>query len=44
MENDWNTAWDKNLWEDIESYGYVRDIADWFKSGEFSTSWEQYMR
>lgn len=35
MENDWNTAWDKNLWEDIESYGYVRDIADWFKSGEF---------
>ena len=36
LENDWNTAWDKNLWEDIECYGYVRDVADWFKSAEFT--------
>lgn len=35
LESDWNTAWDKNLWEDIESYGYVRDVADWFKSREY---------
>lgn len=35
LENDWNTAWDKNLWEDIECFGYVRDVADWFKSVEF---------
>lgn len=35
MENDWNTAWDKNLWEDIECFGYVRDVADWFKSDKF---------
>jgi hypothetical protein len=33
--NDWNTAWDKNLWEDIECFGFVRDVADWFKSKEF---------
>ncbi|MEE1100029.1 MAG: hypothetical protein U0K86_00915 [Agathobacter sp.] len=35
LENDWNTAWDKNLWGDVESFGYIRDIGDWFKSGEF---------
>ena len=35
LTNDWNTAWDKNLWEDIECFGYVRDVADWFKSKEF---------
>ena len=35
LENDWNTAWDKNLWEDIEAFGYVRDVADWFKSNKF---------
>lgn len=35
LENDWNTAWDKNLWEDIECFGYIRDVGDWFKSGEF---------
>lgn len=34
--NDWNTPWDKNLWKDIECYGYVRDVADWFKSGSFN--------
>ena len=32
LQNNWNTAWDKNLWEDIEAYGYVRDAADWFRS------------
>jgi len=32
LENNWNTAWDKNLWEDIECFGYVRDVADWFQS------------
>lgn len=35
LDNDWNTAWDKNLWEDIECFGYVRDVADWFKSDKF---------
>lgn len=35
LTNDWNTAWDKNLWEDIECFGYVRDVADWFPSKEF---------
>lgn len=27
-----NSAWDKNLWADIMCYGYVRDLADWFVS------------
>ncbi|MCR5608466.1 MAG: hypothetical protein K6G26_05325 [Lachnospiraceae bacterium] len=35
LENDWNTAWDKNLWEDIESFGLVRDVADWYKGNDF---------
>lgn len=35
LEEDYNTAWDKNLWGDITSYGYVRDLADWFVSCEF---------
>lgn len=30
----YNTAWDKNLWEDIYCYGYVRDVADWFVSNK----------
>lgn len=30
-----NTAWDKNLWDDIECFGYVRDLADWFISDAF---------
>lgn len=28
----YNTAWDKNLWADIYCYSYVRDVADWFVS------------
>lgn len=32
LENNWNTAWDKNLWGDIMAYGYIRDVADWFIS------------
>lgn len=32
--NNFNTAWDKNLWSDIYCYKYVRDIADWYKSEE----------
>lgn len=32
LTSDFNTAWDKNLWEDIYAYGYVRDVADWFVS------------
>lgn len=32
LTNHFNTAWDKNLWEDIYAYGYVRDVADWFIS------------
>ncbi len=31
---DFNSAWDKNLWADIMCYGYVRDLADWFVSSE----------
>lgn len=31
----YNTAWDKNLWDDISNFGYVRDLADWFVSEEF---------
>lgn len=33
LTNDFATAWDKNLWEDIYAFGYVRDVADWFVSG-----------
>jgi len=36
LESDWNTAWDKNLWSDLDGYGYVRDVADWYKSNLFS--------
>lgn len=36
LENNWNTAWDKNLWDDIECFGYVRDVADWFRSERFN--------
>ena len=32
LKNDFNTAWDKNLWSDIYAFGYVRDVADWFIS------------
>lgn len=35
LSNDFNTGWDKNLWDDIECYGYVRDLADWFVSSAF---------
>lgn len=33
LEN-FNSAWDKNLWDDIMGYGYLRDLADWFESEE----------
>lgn len=36
LQSDFNSAWDKNLWEDVEGYGYVRDLADWFESGHFN--------
>lgn len=32
LSEDFNTAWDKNLWADIFCYQYVRDVADWFPS------------
>jgi len=32
LTSDFNTAWDKSLWEDIYAYGYVRDVADWLVS------------
>lgn len=32
LSNNYNTAWDKNLWSDIYGYQYVRDLADWFVS------------
>lgn len=34
LTENYNSAWDKNLWNDIMSYGYVRDLADWFESKE----------
>ena len=36
LMNDFNTAWDKNLWGDIYAYGYVKDIADWFISDKLN--------
>ena len=36
LSGDYNTAWDKNLWDDIACFGYVRDLADWYKSGQFA--------
>lgn len=36
LTNDYNTAWDKNLWSDIYCYKYVRDVADWFTSDNLS--------
>lgn len=35
LADDWNTAWDKNVWDDILCYGYIRDVADWFQSKEY---------
>jgi len=35
LSENFNTAWDKNVWDDIEAFGYVRDLADWFVSEEF---------
>ena len=35
LTENFNSAWDKNLWDDIMSYGYLRDLADWFESKEF---------
>lgn len=32
LTNDYNTAWDKNLWSDVYCYKYIRDVADWFVS------------
>lgn len=36
LMNDFNTAWDKNLWGDIYAYGYIRDVADWFVSDKLN--------
>lgn len=36
LSEDFNSAWDKNLWNDIAGYGYLRDLADWFESRELS--------
>ena len=35
LTENYNTGWDKNVWDDIECFGYVRDLADWFVSDEF---------
>lgn len=35
LAENYNTAWDKNIWDDIECFGYVRDLADWFISDAF---------
>lgn len=34
LTENFNTAWDKNLWADIFCYQYVRDVADWFRSSD----------
>ena len=34
LSENFNSAWDKNLWDDIMGYGYLRDLADWFESKE----------
>lgn len=34
LTQDFNCAWDKNIWNDIVCYGYVRDLADWFISSK----------
>lgn len=36
LSENFNSAWDKNLWDDIMGYGYLRDLADWFESDELS--------
>lgn len=36
LNNDFNTAWDKNLWSDIYAFGFVRDVADWFVSKQLN--------
>lgn len=35
LSENYNTAWDKNVWDDIACFGYVRDLADWYISSEF---------
>ncbi len=34
LAENFNSAWDKNLWDDIMGYGYLRDLEDWFESKE----------
>ncbi len=34
LTENFNCAWDKNVWADVVCYGYVRDLADWFISSE----------
>lgn len=34
LSENFNSAWDKNIWADIMCFGYVRDLADWFVSDE----------
>lgn len=34
LQEDFNSAWDKNIWADMVAFGYLRDLADWFKSKE----------
>lgn len=36
LQENYNTAWDKNVWDDIVCFGYIRDLADWFISNRFS--------
>lgn len=36
LQENYNTAWDKNVWDDVVSFGYIRDLADWFISKSFS--------
>ncbi len=35
ITENYNTGWDKNIWDDIYCFGYVRDLADWFISDKF---------
>jgi hypothetical protein len=34
LDEDWNVPWDKNIYEDVDYYGRITDVADMFKSNK----------
>lgn len=34
LTEDFSCPWDKNIWGDLYAYGHIRDLADWFVSGD----------